>query len=117
MRAKLAVLAACICFGTIGTAQEIARVDASAISVGLARALLGGALLVLAVLRDFRVPAQLPLHRTPMARLRTWAVVGLGAGGTLAYQPLFFIGTGANGVAVGTVVALGSAPVPMKNSG
>lgn len=29
----------------------------------------------------------------------------------LAYQPAFFAGTAANGVAVGTVVALGSAPV------
>ncbi|WP_218041389.1 DMT family transporter [Acrocarpospora macrocephala] len=35
----------------------------------------------------------------------------MGAGGVLAYQPLFFVGTGTNGVAVGTVVALGSAPV------
>lgn len=29
----------------------------------------------------------------------------------VAYQPLFFLGTARNGVAVGTVVALGSAPV------
>ncbi|GAA0998667.1 hypothetical protein GCM10009555_098420 [Acrocarpospora macrocephala] len=42
MRAKLAVLAACVCFGTLGTAQELASVDASPVSVGLARVLLGG---------------------------------------------------------------------------
>ena len=41
----------------------------------------------------------------------TWAIVGIGALGVLAYQPAFFAGTTANGVAVGTVVALGSAPV------
>ena len=33
------------------------------------------------------------------------------AAAVLAYQPAFFAGTAANGVAVGTVVALGSAPV------
>jgi drug/metabolite transporter, DME family len=38
--------------------------------------------------------------------------VVLGGGlGVLAYQPTFFAGTTSNGVAVGTVVALGSAPV------
>lgn len=41
----------------------------------------------------------------------TWAVVVLGTAGVLAYQPAFFAGTAANGVAIGTVVALGSAPV------
>lgn len=35
----------------------------------------------------------------------------VGALGVVAYQPLFFLGTSLNGVAVGTVVALGSAPV------
>jgi len=35
----------------------------------------------------------------------------IGALGVLAYKPAFFAGTAANGVAVGTVVALGSAPV------
>lgn len=37
--------------------------------------------------------------------------VAFGALGVLAYQPAFFLGTGRNGVAVGTVIALGSAPV------
>ncbi|MFS0706278.1 DMT family transporter, partial [Cellulomonas sp. 179-A 9B4 NHS] len=41
---------------------------------------------------------------------RVGAVV-VGAAGVLAYQPAFFLGTGRNGVAVGTVIALGSAPV------
>jgi DME family drug/metabolite transporter len=38
-------------------------------------------------------------------------VVLLGALGQVAYQPTFFTGTQMNGVAVGTVVALGSAPI------
>lgn len=37
--------------------------------------------------------------------------VALGAGCVLAYQATFFAGTRANGVAVGTVVALGSSPL------
>ena len=38
-------------------------------------------------------------------------VLALGVLGVLAYQPAFFLGTSRNGVAVGTVIALGSAPV------
>lgn len=112
MRAKLAVLAAAVCFGTLGTAQELAGVDASPVSVGLARVLLGGGLLVLGVRWAMSAAGQVrQWQETPLARLQTWVVACTGACGVLAYQPLFFLGTGANGVAVGTVVALGSAPV------
>src|SRR5690606_31150544 len=55
-----------------------------------------------------RVPAH-PVGRSHPAP--TWLVIALGAGGVVAYQPAFFAGTAANGVAVGTAVALGSAPV------
>jgi drug/metabolite transporter, DME family len=41
----------------------------------------------------------------------TWLVVALGAAGVVAYQPAFFLGASLNGVAVGTIVALGSAPI------
>lgn len=37
--------------------------------------------------------------------------VGIGAVGVLVYQPMFFAGTRLTGVAVGTVLALGSAPI------
>ena len=40
-----------------------------------------------------------------------WLVVALGAAGVVAYQPAFFLGASLNGVAVGTIVALGSAPI------
>ncbi|MCU1475844.1 MAG: EamA family transporter [Subtercola sp.] len=39
------------------------------------------------------------------------ALVAVGAVGVAGYQPAFFTGTSQNGVAVGTLVALGSAPV------
>jgi DME family drug/metabolite transporter len=38
-------------------------------------------------------------------------VVLVGGFGVIAYQPAFFLGTSANGVATGTLVALGSAPI------
>jgi DME family drug/metabolite transporter len=60
-------------------------------------------------------PAPTPLATTqspPAWRSRaTLTAVALGALGVVAYQPAFFAGTARNGVAVGTVVALGSAPV------
>jgi len=45
------------------------------------------------------------------ARGSSVVLVLLGAAGVAAYQPAFFTGTAQNGVAVGTLVALGSAPV------
>jgi DME family drug/metabolite transporter len=41
----------------------------------------------------------------------TWLVIALGTAGVVAYQPTFFLGASLNGVAVGTIVALGSAPI------
>lgn len=133
MRFVLAVLLASVCFGTTGTAQALGP-EASAASVGAARILIGGgALALIAGLRIAAVRAHAGSgqggrrgHRpdrrggaagTPLAapivrpRLPSWLVVVLGAAGVLGYQPAFFAGTAANGVAVGTVVALGSAPV------
>lgn len=103
MRAVVAVLFAALCFGTTGTAQALAHVDASPLAVGFARIALGGGLLALVTLRRRPVPAPTPVGGR--------VVVVVGAAGVLAYQPAFFAGTAANGVAVGTVVALGSAPV------
>ena len=105
----VAVLLAAVCFGTTGTAQALLDVDASPLVVGLARIALGGGLLAAFALRGARggaAPGTGLLSRVP-----TGAVVAGGAAGVLAYQPTFFAGTTANGVAVGTVVALGSAPV------
>jgi drug/metabolite transporter, DME family len=119
MRFVLPVLLASVCFGTTGTAQALGT-EASAASVGAARILIGGgALGLVALLLHFAgrrrgatgtstapSPGVSPRHPLP-----SWLLVGIGALGVLAYQPAFFAGTTANGVAVGTVVALGSAPV------
>ena len=124
MRAVLAVVMAALCFSTTGTARALADVDASSLAIGAARILIGGGVLgLLALISRSRVvrplppdPAKvagLPCSRRSSAEHRwpSWTLVGLGAAGVLAYQPAFFLGTGLNGVAVGTVVALGSTPV------
>ncbi|KQZ09194.1 multidrug transporter [Agromyces sp. Root1464] len=119
MRFVTAVLLAAVCFGTTGTAQALGP-EASAASVGAARILIGGgALGIAAVITIFAgrrhgavgTPAVPAAGVGPGHPLPAWLLVAIGAVGVLAYQPAFFAGTAANGVAVGTVVALGSAPV------
>ncbi|MBM7829455.1 DME family drug/metabolite transporter [Agromyces cerinus] len=119
MRFVTAVLLAAVCFGTTGTAQALGP-EASAASVGAARILIGGgALGLIAVIQVFAgrrrgadgTPAAPAAGVGTRHPLPAWLLVAFGAAGVLAYQPAFFAGTAANGVAVGTVVALGSAPV------
>ncbi|MFC5788698.1 EamA family transporter [Agromyces tardus] len=124
MRSVFAVLLAAVCFGTTGTAQALGP-DADPASVGFARILIGGGALGLVALALHFAGRPGDATGTSVARapgdaldvggrgLRApaWLLVAVGATGVLAYQPAFFAGTAANGVAVGTVVALGSAPV------
>jgi len=106
MLPALAILAAALCFSTTGTAQALAGVDASPLAVGAARIVVGGGILgLLALARRSRAPIPRGSRRS------TATLVAVGAVGVLAYQPLFFLGTRENGVAIGTVVALGSAPI------
>lgn len=105
----LAVLAASLCFATTGTAQALAALDASPVAVGAARGLVGGALLAVIAWIARRKSAEGAswfdaVRDAPMP-------IVLGVLGVLAYNFLFFAGTAANGVAVGTVVAVGSAPI------
>ncbi|PWJ49898.1 drug/metabolite transporter, DME family [Quadrisphaera granulorum] len=106
MRSVVLVLLSAVCFGTTGTAVALGAPGASPLAVGAARIAVGGTLLALVagvpMMRGARVAA-------PPARLL--GVVAIGALGVVAYQPLFFAGTRTNGVAVGAVVALGSAPL------
>lgn len=106
MLPALAVLAAALCFSTTGTAQALAGVDASPLAVGAARIVVGGGILGLIALAR-----RSPVRARSGSRASTSALIAVGAIGVLAYQPLFFLGTRENGVAIGTVVALGSAPI------
>jgi len=119
MRFVVAVLLASVCFGTTGTAQALGP-DASSASVGAARILIGGGALGLVALGLHVAGRRRGATGTSAAStsgaasrhpLPSWVLVVIGALGVLAYQPAFFAGTAVNGVAVGTVVALGSAPI------
>ncbi|WP_187279855.1 DMT family transporter [Quadrisphaera setariae] len=105
-RSVVLVLLSAVCFGSTGTAVELGAPDASPLAVGAARIALGGALLAAVAARPLlrRGRPTAPPHRLV-------GVVAVGALGVVAYQPLFFAGTASNGVAVGAVVALGSAPL------
>src|SRR6476659_3718592 len=98
--ARLQVLLAALCFGTTGTAQALGPDGIDPAVVGAARIACGGALLVLFALatRRMRGPAWGP------------GAVLAGALGVAAYQASFFAAVADTGVAVGTIVALGSAP-------
>jgi DME family drug/metabolite transporter len=99
-RSRTLVLLASLCFGTTGTAQALGPDGAQPLAVGAVRIAIGAALLV-AVLR--MRGGGLP-HRSDLGAL------AFAAGGVAAYQLCFFAAVRETGVAVGTVVALGSAP-------
>lgn len=95
----LLVLAAAALFGTTGTAQALGP-DASPATVGAARVAIGGALLLFYAILNGELRAR-PWD------LRLVAVSGLAVG---IYQVSFFSSVSRTGVAIGTIVALGSAP-------
>jgi drug/metabolite transporter, DME family len=92
------VLLSAVCFGTTGTAQALGP-DAAPVTVGAARIAIGGAILLL-VARAAPVAAA----RWPRRELATVAAA------IAVYQLAFFAAVDRTCVAVGTVVALGSAP-------
>ena len=96
--ARLLVLLSAVCFGTTGTAQALGP-DASPLTVGAARIAIGGALLLL-------VARAVPAAAAPWPRRELGAI----AAAIAIYQLSFFAAVDRTGVAVGTVVALGSAP-------
>jgi DME family drug/metabolite transporter len=95
---KLLVLLSAVCFGTTGTAQALGP-DAAPVTVGAVRIAVGGALLLL-------VARAVPTAGTAWPRRE----LGVIAAAIAVYQLAFFAAVDRTGVAVGTVVALGSAP-------
>lgn len=96
-KALLFLAGACLCFGTSGTAQALGPDNSSPLVVGAARLLLGA--IGLFALIKFQEPKNLP-------RKLLW----LGAFAVASFQVCFFSGVRLTGVAMGTVIALGSAP-------
>lgn len=100
-RGALFILAAAVLWGTTGTAQALAPVGATPLTVGALRLTVGGAALLLAA--ALRGTLRLEYWRHPAALLA--------AAGMAGYQVSFFAGVARTGVAVGTLVAIGSAPI------
>lgn len=101
--ARLQVIIAAICFGTTGTAQALGPSIEPA-AVGAARIVVGAVLLVLVAFLASRARGRgLPLRAAAGTVLLAGACVAV-------YQLTFFAAVADTGVAVGTVVAIGSAP-------
>lgn len=111
MPSVIAVIAAAVLFGTTGTSQALGPDGTTPLSVGVMRLVIGGsalAVLGFALARRRRIRTG-TARRSPSTR--EFALMATTGVCLAAYQPLFFLGTARNGVAVGTVIALGSAPV------
>lgn len=109
-RGFLFVLLASILWGTTGTAQALAPDGAQPLVIGALRLVVSGvALLLVYVFLPKNVApftnGPLPAYRLPLR------LVLAGGACMAAYQVLFFAGLSLTGVAVGTVVGIGSSPV------
>jgi drug/metabolite transporter, DME family len=98
--ARVHVLIAAVLFGTTGTAQALGP-EIEPLAVGTARIAIGAALLVLVALASGRF----------ILGGADWRLILLSGACVAAYQATFFAAVADTGVAVGTVVAIGSAPV------
>ncbi len=100
MKAYIWVLFAAMLWGTTGTAQTFLIGEAHPLTIGAVRLAIGGFGLLVFVwisgkLKGVRIP---------------WLWVGLSALCMALFQPFFFSAVQLTGVAIGTVVAIGSAP-------
>ncbi|MFD8085120.1 DMT family transporter [Kitasatospora sp. NPDC059722] len=103
LRGPLPILAAAVLWGTTGTASSLAPAGAPPAVLGAAALVLGGLLLFLSS-RDARA---LPGACTRGER----RLLALGAVAVVGYPLTFYPAVTRTGVAVSTVIALGSAPV------
>jgi len=106
-KAALLMVAAAVLFGTTGTAQALGPHGMNPLSVGAVRQFSGGLILAAAGVVGWIRTEGLRLPR--VSPKLGWAL--LGGASIMAFQATFFAGTRANGVAVGTVIALGSSPL------
>jgi len=107
LRATVSMIGAAVLFGTTGTAQAFTPPGTNPLSVGAVRQVIGGSLLL-----AIGVVWWLRHHGRRLPRWSAkagWAL--LGGACVMVFQATFFFGTRGNGVAVGTVIALGSSPL------
>lgn len=96
------VLGAALLWGTTGTAQTFAAEGFDSSVIGAARLLVGGAALMLLAISRGEIPG---LRQWP------WPKTCLAACFTASYQLCFFASVAKTGVAIGTIVGIGSAPI------
>jgi len=96
------VVAAAVLWGTTGTAQALGPDDVSTVAVGASRSVVGAAVLLLVAALRGRLGDPRTLARRPLL---------LAGAATAVYQLCFFGGVRLAGVAIGTVVGVGSGPV------
>jgi DME family drug/metabolite transporter len=101
-RASLLVVAAAVLWGTTGTAQALGPDEVSTVAVGASRSVVGAVVLVAVAAARGRLTDPRTLARRPFL---------LASAATAAYQLCFFGGVRLAGVAIGTVVGVGSGPV------
>ncbi len=96
------VLLAATLWGSTGTAQTFVPIGTSPLAVGTVRMVIGGAVL-----------AGLMLVRGGWRQSGRWPVLPLilAVLGVVGYQLLFFAGVARAGVALGTIVGIGSSPI------
>lgn len=96
------VLGAALLWGTTGTAQAFAPAGYDPKVIGALRLLIGGFALLL-----------LALKRKELGKPKDWKLLPLilAAAFTSTYQLCFFSAVAKTGVAVGTIIAIGSAPI------
>ncbi len=102
MRPRLLIVFAALCFSTTGTMQELGLENADALSVAATRTAIGAIVLFLIARlgrNDFSIQ-QMPRRELVIAGM-----------GMALYAVAFFSAVRATGIAVGTVVALGTAPL------
>ena len=103
VRSRLLVLFAAICFATTGTSRALGPDSATSLGVAAIRFIVGAiALFAIAAL------TRKPHVATVALPLYIWVIAGFGQA---MYGATFFAAVHDTGVAVGTVVALGSAPI------
>jgi drug/metabolite transporter, DME family len=107
--AAVAILAGAAAWGSTGTAAHFAPAGARSVSIGAARIVLGGALLL--ALAVATADGRRAVGRLLSAGHASRAALIVAAATVGGYQLCFFTAVRITGVAIGTVVAIGSAPV------
>ena len=104
LESALAILAAAALFGTTGTSQALGPGGTTPLGVGGVRLLIGAVVLIAIAALGPRVPG------APRWRSQAGALL-LGGAAVAAYQLTLFGGLRRTGVALGTIVGIGSGPV------